>query len=369
MSRIKILYIGMSSNLGGIETYLINLYRNIDFKKFQLEFLSFEDDKICFYEEILKHSNIYCIPSRIKNYIKYMEELKYLFKNKKFDYIHVNLMDFSCFEPILIAQKYSNAKIILHSHTANKNIKSIKTKILSKIGEKLLLKNEDYIKLACSESAGKNFFDNFKNKEFYVFNNGINIEDFIYDKTSRDSIRKQLNIKDADKVIGNVARFVDEKNHKFILKIFEKILKEDANFKLLLIGEGKLKKKIISIAKRKKIYNNIIFVSIVDNVQQYLCAMDVFFFPSKHEGLGIALVEAQANGLECIMTNSLPQELNISNRIKRLDLKKDSYDIWCKEIIEKKDYNREINLKEFEKYNLKNTAIILEKMYETNLGE
>lgn len=370
MSKIRILHVGLSSNLGGIEKYLVNIYRNINHNKFELDFLVFKGKKVCFFEEISKKSKIYEITPRTKNYIKYLKDLKTFFKNSKYDYIHFHLMEFSCFERIMYAKKYTNAKIILHSHIANHKISTIKTRFLNYIGKKIIKREDVYLKIACSDDAGIYMFKDFKNKDYKVLNNGINVAEYEFNDDERRKIRSKLKLENK-LVVGNIGRLVQQKNHKFLLEIFEEITRVNDNSVLLIIGKGILKENLEKQAKEMGISEKIIYIDNTNEVNNYLSAMDVFVFPSLFEGLGIVLIEAQASGLKCFITDTLPKEIDISSNIRRISLNK-SPELWAKEIVEsnisidRKEMNKIIQKTSFE---VKNTVKILEKYYVDKLGD
>ena len=373
MKKIKILQVGLSSNLGGIEKYLINIHRNIDFDKFQIDYLVFKGENVCFYNEISKKSKIYSITHRNKNYIKFLKELKKFLKETSYDYIHFNLMEFSCFERIIYARKYTKSKIILHSHIANHQMPNLKTKILNEIGKFLIKRKDIYIKAACSKEAGIYMFKDFKNKKFTILNNGIDIDEFKFNQANRNEIRKKLQI-DNSLVIGNIGRLVYQKNHTFLLDIFSEILKLKKDAILLIIGKGELRNKLEEKASKLNITKKIIYIENTNKVNEYLSAMDVFLFPSLFEGLGIVLIEAQASGLKCFITDSLPDVINVTKNIERISLDKSAKE-WAKEIVniencnkneERLLVNKELKKSEFD---VKNSVKILEKFYIDKLGE
>ena len=159
MSKIKILFEGLSNNVGGIETYIYNLYKNIDKEKFEINFLVEKGINIAFEKEY-KMDNIkfFEVEDRKKNYFRYLKELKEIYINNKFDFIHINIMSYSLFERITYACKYSNAKIIVHSHNGgfSKHCKYKRTIVLDKIGRIFVRKYQNQIiKVACGEKAGK----------------------------------------------------------------------------------------------------------------------------------------------------------------------------------------------------------------------
>lgn len=364
--KIKILFQGLSTNLGGIETYLYNLCRNIDRNKFEISFMVFDyGKKVCFEDELINlGAKIYKITPRTKNYFKFKKDLKNLYKNNEFDFIHFNLMDFSCFERITLANKYSKAKIIIHSHNAGfgKNI-SKKTRILHQIG-KFKLRKIEYLKVACGEQAGKWMF---KDEAFEVFYNGIDIEKFTFNNQYREEIRDELQIDYNTILIGLVGKFEKQKNHEFLIKIFYEYIKYNDNCKLVLIGEGSLKQNIIKQVEEFNISENVIFLGKREDTYKIYSAMDFFLMPSLYEGLSIALVEAQVNGLKCYTSDSVDINSNISGNVEFLPLQK-SAKYWA-EYIFKNKIDRDINIlkKIPEKFDSKKSYEKVFKFYQNNL--
>lgn len=318
MNKIKILYIGLSPNLGGIETYLYNLYKNMDKSKFEVSFLVFKGKKVCFYDELKAEGvKFFEITHRNKNYRQFLKDLKEVYSNNQFDYIHQNLMNYSCFERITYAHKYSNAKIIIHSHTAGHGkAVGLKTRILHFIG-RLKIKNIPILRVACSDAAGKMMFGK---KKFKIFNNGIDVDKFRYDINNRTDIRKELNIDDKTFVLGLIGMFETVKNHKFLLNIFSEYIKNNKNSKLLLVGEGRLKKDIEELSKTLNIEKNVLFIGKRLDVWKVYSAMDVYVMPSLYEGISIALIEAQANGLKCYTSDGVDVKSDLTGNVRFLSL-------------------------------------------------
>lgn len=365
MSRIRVLHIGFSANMGGIERYLINIYRKIDKNEIKMDFLILGSQEPCYYEEIKE--NTFFIKGRKENYLEFKRQLKEFMIKNKYDFIHIHLMSFSFFEPIIYARKYTNAKIILHSHIADNIISSSKTKFLNWIGENQIKKDVSFLKLACSNDAGRDMFKNFKNKDFIVCNNGIEIQNFFYSESARNKIRKSLSIKDNELVIGNVGRFVEQKNHLFLIKVYKEIFKLNKETKLILIGTGQLKGEVEEYVKSEGLEKNVIYLDYVNNVDEYMSAFDSFLFPSLFEGLGIVLIEAQASGLNCIITDSLPDEINCSHRVKRLNLEQDQIEEWAKSTLVKSiNRNEERNNEKLNDFDINNTVKQLVEFYRRN---
>lgn len=372
MKKCKILMIGLSENLGGIETYLINLYRKINKNMFDITFLVFKNTKPCFYDEIKE--NLIYISSRNDNYNLFKKELKEILCNNNYDYVHCNLMSFSLYEPILYALKYSNSKIILHSHVSGQIRNKFKTEVISAFAKKIILQkkySERFIFFGCSQNAIDDLFGKYyllNRCNYYVVNNGIDINKFLFSDTKRVDIRKKMHIDENEFLIGHVGRFTYAKNHKKILSVFKKIIDQNQNkkFKLILIGDGELKQDILNTIKKYKITDKVILISNVNNVYDYLSAMDYFIFPSIFEGLGIAVIEAQAAGLTCLISSSIPKEIELTKNIIRCDINS-SDEKWASYIIKNSsNLNRKINIDLFKEFDSSKSVLKIEKIYLEN---
>ncbi len=327
MNLIKILLIGMSNNLGGIETYLYNLVKNSDNKRYQFDFLFANENEMALENEIKELGcHIYKVTPRYINRKKHIQEIQEIFKNN-YDYIHYNIMSFSWFEPITIASQ-TNSKIIIHSHCSriDRNV-SFKTRMLHKLG-KLKIRNISYLRVACGQDAGKFIF---KDKKFTIFNNGIDVEKFKYDKKNRKDIREEFGIKENETLYGLVAAFLPVKNHNFLIDVFREINNIDNSSKLILIGEGKLKKEIEEKVRNLNIDNKVIFTGKRKDVNKFYSAMDILIMPSFSEGLSMSLIEAQANGLKCYTSDNIDRNSNITGNVEFLSLDKGA-EFWAKYI-------------------------------------
>lgn len=319
--KIKILYEGLSDNLGGIENYIYNLYKNIDKNLFEISFLVDKGLKIAYYEEYNKDNvKIYEVENRKKNYFKYLKELKKIYKENDFDFIHINIMSYSLFERILYACKYSSAKVIVHSHNGgfSKDTKYKKTMFLDKVGRFFLKKYfNSFIKVACSDKAGKFAFCN---DDYLVFKNGVDIDKFSYNELNRKKVRRKLNVDDDEILFGLVAMFNDFKNHDFLIDIFYEYLKLNKKSRLILVGEGYLKDYIINKVNTLNIQNKVIFLGKRLDVNDILSGLDIYIMPSKSEGISLSLIEAQVNGLKCYTSTGVDINSNVTGNVDFLSL-------------------------------------------------
>lgn len=361
MKKKKILYIGYSSNMGGIERFLINVCMNLNKEKFEISILSSNGEKLYWQDELEKLGiRFLAITARKKNYRQHLKDLKKIYSENNFDIIHFNIMNFSCFERIILAKKYSNARLILHSHSASIQKVYRKTRFLDKIG-RVLTKNIEYEKIACGQEAGKWLFGE---EEFFVLNNGIEVEKFQFNAQNRNEIRNELAIEDNETVIGLVAKLEEQKNPRFLMDVFYAYQKLNAESKLLLVGEGSLKKELEEKAKEFGIAKKVLFLGRRDDTEKIYSAMDIFVMPSWFEGFSIALVEAQVNGLKCLTSTNVAQESNITGNVEFLPLEETAKD-WAQKINEANNERDENVISKIpDKFKIEETVRILSKIYE-----
>lgn len=355
----RVLIIGMHDTIGGVETFLMNYYRNIDKEKIQFDFINMFD-KLCFEDEILTlGGKIYKVPSVKTKPLKYYKEIRRIIKENEYKIVHVNMLSMANILPIVAAKKEKVARIILHSHNTSTPHGFLR-KILNAVNKNYAIKHATDL-VACSEYAGKWMFEEQRN--FTVIKNAIDLKKYEYNRNAREKIRKDLNIS-SNYVIGHVGRFAEQKNHKFLIEIFNEVAKREDNARLLLIGEGDLKESIKQYVENLNLTSKVIFLEPVNNVNDYYQAMDIFVLPSLFEGLPVVGVEAQSSGLKCIFSKKITQELQITDRITFLDI--DNAKTWADAIIrEKEEYDRELKNGEIEKsgYNITAEAIKLQEFY------
>lgn len=329
---IRILIIGMHDKIGGIETFLMNYYRNLDKEKVQFDFISIYD-KLCFEDEIEKlGGKVYKICSEKRNPIKYIKELSKIIKVNNYKIVHINMLSAANILPVIVAKKQKVKHIIIHSHNSN-TPSGILRKLLNLINKPFLHMGTDFF--ACSKLAGEWLFGKkfLKKHKLTIINNAINIDKYRYNAITREKIRKELNVEDKF-IIGHIGRFCYQKNHDFLINVFYEVQKRDKTAVLLLIGEGELEDSIKEKVKRLGIANKVIFLGTTDKVEDYLQAMDVFVLPSRFEGLPVVGIEAQASGTRCIFSKNITSEVNLTNNVKFIGLD-EKIEEWAEEIINK----------------------------------
>ncbi len=328
----NIIYFVDSLSVGsGVISYIIN--NCIEYSNKEIKYIFWVRKKKDFnYEDLLNDRlNNRCEIIYFQDYKNIKELFGYIGRMLKNDNIIIHSHTSTYSVPIFLLARYYNIKnIILHSHStklSNNKMKEIINKIVSKIAVVLAT---DY--WACSKEAGVYLFGKSKKEKFIIMENGIDYEKYKFSLENRDEIRNKYSINDNDIVIGHIGRISKEKNHKFILEIFKKILEIDRNFKLIIVGDGPQRKKIENMAIRYKIKDNIIFTGFLKDVNKILSSFDIMVFPSIHEGYPISLIEAQINGVYCIVSENITKDIKISNNIEFLSIYKSSEE-WVNKII------------------------------------
>lgn len=324
---IRILHILQRMEAGGTQALLMNIYRNIDRSKVQFDFLVEYPNKQFYDDEILSlGGKIYYTNLRNDfNIFKFQKTLKDILKNNpeyKIVHVHAFTIGYFC---LRTAKKCGVPVRIAHSHN-NETVHDAKY-LLKRFMQKIYTIHATDL-FACSEEAGKYLFGD---KKFSVLNNAIDAKKFTFNIENREKIRKELNVED-NFVIGHVGRFHAQKNHKFLLEIFNEIRKEKNNAKLLLVGSGPLENEIKAQVEELGLDKDVIFLGNRGDMNLIYQAMDVFVFPSLFEGLGIVAIEAQASGTPIVCSDKLPPETNITPIYKKHSLE-ENCEVWAKEIL------------------------------------
>ncbi len=317
---MKILQITSSLKRNGTETFIMNLFRNINRHDFIFDFLIFSTDKDGFYDEVLSlGGKIYSLPTRKKGFWNYVKGIRTFFKEHahEYDAIHWHGSSFSSIAPIYYAKKYGITNIIIHSHSSN--CASFHNIILHKFN-RLFIPNIASTFLACSEKALEWAYGNTSAfSKAKIIYNGLPLNKFAFNQNSRTLKRKDLNI-ESSFVIGHVGAFNTIKNHSFLLSVFKEIVKLNSNAILLCVGEGELLNKMISLSKELEIDEKVLFLGRRDDVAQLLQAMDIMIMPSLFEGLPYALIEAQASGLPVFVSSTISESSKITEQFFPISL-------------------------------------------------
>lgn len=370
---IRVLHILDSLDYGGIESFLVNIYRKIDREKIQFDFIIFKDDN-CYEKEVLKYGGkIYKFNIDKKNkliwMIKSIKAIKNTINNENYKIIHChNCSLLGILKGTLAGRFCRGSKIIIaHSHNTGMPENNLLDKIERFFLKELIALSSDFY-FACSKDAALSKFPRRKitddSNNFKIIHNAIDINKFMFNNKCRISLREKLEIDD-DFVIGHIGRFEYQKNHIFLIKVFNELVKRYSKSKLLLVGGGKLEETIKQEVTKLNLQDKVIFMGAQKNVEEYYQCMDVFVLPSIFEGLGIVLIEAQANGLKCIISNTIPHDAIITSNVITRDI--NNLNEWVDSLLQvKENLSRSNCLKEIKKngYDLDNEAKELENIYE-----
>lgn len=334
---VFVLQIGMTKNIGGLETYLIQQFEHINSDIVRYDFVNITGEYDIVFSDKIKQSgsNIYNICSRHKNPIlHYWQWIKLLKKYKnKYKAIVLNANSLEYVFPIFISKIFNIKMRVIHSHNAGfENKIGILRKFLIKFN-KLLLNFSATHYLACSQKAGEWMFGG--DKKFLLIHNAINVDEYKYDLEKRQKKREELNLENRF-VIGHVGRFVYQKNHDFLIDVFYEIHKILPEAILLLIGDAVEDKSYLNGAKQKvkelNLEKNVRFLGMRNDVSEIMQAMDCFILPSRFEGLPLVGIEAQTAGLPCYFSSNITTELKVTNLVEFISLKK-SFKYWTNRII------------------------------------
>jgi glycosyltransferase EpsF len=335
---IRILHVTGGMDIGGAESMVMNIYRKIDRSKIQFDFLYFVNKKCYFDDEItsLGGKIYYCSPPQKINILKFLKSFRDIVAiNGPFQAIHVHTLFSSGL--ILFASRLTGIKKrICHAHsTSDKNDHSFSRRLYRSL-MKLLIKVNANILLACGEHAGKYLYGKtiLPRKKFILFPNAIDLSPYRQlNEHSAQEIQNTLGITSKDIVIGHVGRFAEPKNHSFLIDIVKQLSDFMQNFKVVLVGDGPLREKIETKIKENNLEKYFLLLGVRTDIAQIMHIFDIFLFPSLYEGLPVSLIEAQACGVKCIVSTSIPTEADLGiGLFKFLSLEESALE-WATELI------------------------------------
>lgn len=334
---IRVLHVIGIMNRGGAETMIMNLYRHIDRSKVQFDFVENSREPAAFDEEILDlGGRIYRCPHyNGKNHFTYVKWWNDFFKAhpKEYPIVHGHLGSTAAIY-LSIAKKYG-AYAIAHSHSSgtDHSLRSYLYQMMSYNTRNVA----DYF-FACSEAAGKDRFGRkvISGDHYAVLNNAIDVNQFSYNSRVREVVRDELGIGQNQLVVSHIGRYTKEKNHEFILKIFSELRKLGLGARLLMIGDGTLRTHIMQMAEQASLSSDVIFTGVRSDVERLMQAMDVFVLPSLYEGLPVTMVEAQAAGLPCIISDKVPPECILTEGLVDVMPLSASPGAWAEKILAKR---------------------------------
>ena len=320
---IRVLHIVTYMGRGGLETMLMNYYRHIDRNKVQFDFLVHRDFEADYDAEIRElGGKIYHISRLIPWSHSYREKLKHFFReHSEYKIVHVHQ---DCLSSVALqcAKECGVPVRIAHSHNSGQD-KNWKYLVKRYYMKKIPTYATDFV--ACSNIAGKWMFGE---APFKVLHNAIDVGKYRYSLDVAQKVRRQFDI-ERKIVIGHVGRFAPQKNHKFLIDIFAECVKKNSDVILMLVGDGEEKKKIEDKVNQLGISDKVIFTGVRTDVNELMQAMDMFIFPSLYEGLPVTMIEAQAAGLPCVISDYVSEECIVTSELISVMKLSDSVEMWA----------------------------------------
>lgn len=333
---IRVLTILSALDGGGVENLIFNYYSRMDNNIIKMDFIVHGNKKGILEDKFEQLGcKIYHVTPKTKGLMKNIIEIHRIIKNGKYDIIHshMNIMGL----PHLISAWLCGINVrMIHNHQAHKNNSGV-LKLIEPIAKKLCMLFGTHF-LACSNDAAIEMYGNkaLFNKRVFIIKNAIDLDKFKFDSTVRNSERKNMNLSDKY-VIGSVGRFTYQKNHRFLIDVFNIIYHKDPNAVLLLVGGGELENEIRDQVRGYNIDDRVIFAGIRTDVDRLYQCMDIFVLPTRFEGLGIVLIEAQAAGLPVVTSlERVPKETKVSKLIRYISLDNSSCEEWANLVIKSK---------------------------------
>ena len=345
----------------GITNVIFNYQSHVNASKITFDYVSINRPSPK-YVNLIEEKNgvVFIVERSAKRIFRYIIQLKDIIKKNKYDIVHIHTNSHTVVLELLAA-KWGRCPVrIVHVHNTTCN---------SVLLHKLLtpLFNVLYTHaLACGEDAGRWMFGD---RPFKVLHNGVDVEKYAFNNEKRIKVRNELNVEFGDVLLTHVGAFNEQKNHVFLIEIFKELSKRSPKYRLLLIGDGYLRPTIEENIEEYGLRNRVVFTGNIDNVSDYLNGADFIIMPSLYEGLPLTLIEQQANGLKCVVSDTITEEADLTNTMTFISLDSSICD-WG-DIIERislpvsRENQSRDNIKMIKEkgYSIQNEAIVLEKYY------
>lgn len=320
--KIKVLHVVGKMHPGGIETLLMNVYRNMDRERFEFHF-AVQSAEPAFYDEEIRAlgGTIFVQPPPKKGIGSFRKQLM-VNMNKYGPYaaVHSHVFGFSGYV-LKLADKLGVPVRISHSHNTNDSRSSSPLRNLYRAYMRGLIKKHATLMLGCSRAACESLFgsDCWRDDRVSVFPNAISLDPYAALPSDRTELRRRFGAKDGELLLGHIGRFSKQKNHTLLLDSFAGLAKQQPNARLLLVGDGPLRPEMERKVLELGIGEQVTFLGLRKDVPELLGALDGFILPSLYEGLGIVLIEAQAAGVPCLVSSEVPREADLNlGMIERL---------------------------------------------------
>lgn len=320
MEKVKVLQVFNQFNQGGIEHVVLNWMKNNPYSNVEFHFAIISGKKGVLDNYAVKLGGIIHYFDDESSFKTNLERI--ITEFGPFDVVHSHVYFFSGYV-LKIADKMGVPIRIAHAHDTFKGEKRNLIRFMYESIMKHEINKYATYKFGVSSDSCEHVYGKWDDHTFIV-NNGINLEEYTFNEDIRKKEREALSIHKTDKVIINIGRFEDQKDHDFLINVFKELVSTDKRFRLILVGSGSLKKKIVDKVKQLNIGEYVIFLENRNDVPALLMASDVMVMPSKYEGLPIVLVEAQATGLPCVISGNITQEVILQKNVKVLSKSNDT---------------------------------------------
>lgn len=327
----RILHIVGGMYPGGLENFIMNIYRNVDRDKVQFDVIvhSRRDGDHCNEIERLG-GKVYVAPRKSKHPIKNFLEIKRIVKEGHYDVVERHSDNAFPVTDMVAAKMGGAKKRIYHSHSSNSSHRGLHKFFRTWMGWAVT------DRFACSDNAGKWMFGK---RSYSVVKNAIDISAYTFNGDERLKVRDEWNV-GADKVYAHVGLYAPVKNHLFLIRVFEHIVKAEPSSKLLLIGEGGMREEMEALVKELNLEDKVILTGIRNDVPRLLQMVDLFMFPSIYEGLPLSVIEAQSAGLRALISDVITDEVCVTDLVTKLSLS-EGEEAWAKKAMElSRDYER-----------------------------
>lgn len=360
MEKLRVLQIIPNFGVGGAEKLVLNYLKYFNKDTVQIKAISLYPNQDTVYDKYIRENKL---------------DVIYLDKKAGFDFSMIRKIDkvIREFKPHIIHSHLYTMKYIILPGIKNKKIKKYHTihtepekesGFLNRLCNRIAFKFFNFVPIALTEEMANKVNSYYGVSNTLIFKNGIDLDNFRNIKETKEEIRNELGISKDAFVIGHVGRFIEAKNHNFLIEIFNRLLSLDSNSCLLLVGDGELRKNVEVKVKSMNLENKIKFLGIRKDINRILKAMDVFVFPSLYEGFPVTLIEAQAVGVRCVISDRIDKRTILSENTICVSLES-SIDEWCRVI---KNYNaKSCPTDNIDSYDIKNVVKLLEMEYRKEL--
>lgn len=325
----RLLCIVSNMDTGGAETFLMKMYRQLDRTRYQMDFVVSGDGRGYYEDEIEQLGGIvYRITRKTEDFVAFRRELAAAVRDDGCPCVLRIGSDALSAIDLWVAKRAGARRLALRSSNASDGKGSLGM-FLQKAFRRLLTSVAD-VKIAPSDLAAAYTFGPkaVSNGEVHYLCNALDLNAYTFSPESRSAIRSELRIEPDALVVGHVGRFAQQKNHGFLIEVFAELLKVRPDARLVLVGQGELEGEVRAKAKAFGVLDGIVFAGVRPDVPALLSAFDVLALPSLYEGMPNVVIESQAAGLTCAVSNTVTRQADVTGLVEYLPI--DDPTAWTK---------------------------------------